>query len=311
MNDRTGPRVSLVLGSGGARGLTHIGIIQWLEAQGYRIESIAGCSMGALVGGIHAAGKLDSYCDWVCALRRTDVLRFLDLAFHSSGLIKGDRIIDRLREMVGEHDIEQLPITYTAVATDIERQREVWITKGPLFDAIRASIAVPTVFTPHRYLGLTLVDGGLLNPVPIAPTFRDLTDLTIAVNLNGDPEDAPASTATLAPGPASASKTSSNQKRDDDLRGRILEFLDGIGESLKSDDVEARELGMFELMSRSFETMQNAISAMKLAAYAPDVLINVPRDVCEAHEFHRARELIEIGYRLAERAIADAAPSSA
>ncbi|NEX17339.1 MAG: serine protease [Halochromatium sp.] len=301
-----GQRVSLVLGSGGARGLTHIGIIQWLEAQGYRIESIAGCSMGALVGGIHAAGKLDRYRDWVCALRRTDVLRFLDLAFHSSGLIKGDRIMDRLREMVGEHDIEQLPITYTAVATDIERQREVWITKGPLFDAIRASIAVPTVFTPHRYLGLTLVDGGLLNPVPIAPTFRDLTDLTIAVNLNGDPEDAPRSTATPAPSPASASKTSSNQNRDDDLRGRILEFLDGIGESLKSDDEETRELGMFELMSRSFETMQNAISAMKLAVYAPDVLINVPRDVCDAHEFHRARELIGIGYRLAERAMADA-----
>jgi len=306
MKERTRPRVSLVLGSGGARGLTHIGIIQWLEAHGYRIESIAGCSMGALVGGIHAAGKLDRYRDWVCALRRTDVLRFLDLAFQSSGLIKGDRIMDRLREMVGEHDIEQLPMTYTAVATDIERQREVWITKGSLFDAIRASIAVPTVFTPHRYLGLTLVDGGLLNPVPIAPTFRDLTDLTIAVNLNGDPEDTPRSTATPASSPASSSRKPSTQNRDDDLRGRILEFLDGIGESLKSDDVEARELGMFELMSHSFETMQNAISAMKLAAYAPDVLINVPRDVCDAHEFHRARELIGIGYRLAERAMADA-----
>ncbi len=154
----------MVLGSGGARGLAHIGIIQWLEEHDYRIESISGCSMGALVGGIYAAGELDSYREWVCALRRTDVLRFLDLAFTSGGLIKGDRIMDTLRRMVGEHAIEDLPIAYTAVATDIDRQREVWISEGPLFDAIRASIAVPTVFTPHQYLGLTLLDGGLLNP---------------------------------------------------------------------------------------------------------------------------------------------------
>jgi NTE family protein len=291
------PRVSLVLGSGGARGLAHIGIIQRLEETGYRIESIAGCSMGALVGGIYAAGKLDRYRDWVCALRRTDVLRFLDLAFRSSGLIKGDRIMDRLREMVGEHVIEELPIAFTAVATDIERQREVWISKGPLFDAIRASIAVPTVFTPHPYLGLTLVDGGLLNPVPIAPTFRDLTDLTIAVNLNGEP---PPDGHPDKPEPATA-----KESRDDDLRGRILEFLDSIGNSLSPDADDTEELGIFDLVSRSFETMQNAIAAMKLAAYAPDVLIEVPRDCCEAHEFHRARELIEIGYGLAERALRD------
>jgi len=120
--------VSLVLGSGGARGLAHIGVIQWLEEQGYRIESISGASMGALVGGIHAAGKLDSYRDWVCALRRTDVVRFLDLAFQSQGLFKGDRIIETLRRMVGEHRIEDLPIAFTAVATDIDRRREVWIS---------------------------------------------------------------------------------------------------------------------------------------------------------------------------------------
>ncbi len=185
MGRRAGKRVSLVLGSGGARGLAHIGVIQCLEEQGYHIESIAGASMGALVGGIHAAGELAAYRDWVCALSRTDVLRFLDFAFSAGGLFKGDRIMDTLRDMVGEHAIEDLPIAYTAVATDIDRQREVWISRGPLFDAIRASIAVPTVFTPHRYLGLTLVDGGLLDPVPIAPTFRDRTDLTIAVNLNG------------------------------------------------------------------------------------------------------------------------------
>jgi NTE family protein len=294
MKQRPGKRVSLVLGSGGARGLAHIGVIRWLEEQGYRIESIAGASMGALVGGIHAAGELEAYRDWVCALSRTDVLRFLDFAFSAGGLFKGDRIMDTLREMVGEHAIEDLPVAYTAVATDIDRQREVWISKGPLFDAIRASIAVPTVFTPHRYLGLTLVDGGLLNPVPIAPTFRDRTDLTVAVNLNG------AERTLLRPERPHGWPFES--ARTDDLVSRIRQFLDGIGESL----VEAgtADLGVFELVSRSIETMQNAITAVKLAAYAPDVVIEIPRDACGAHEFYRAREVIELGYRLAGESLA-------
>jgi len=298
MHTTDGRSVSLVLGSGGARGLAHIGIIQWLEQSGYRIESISGCSMGALVGGIFAAGQLDTYCDWVCALRRTDVLRFLDLAFQSGGLIKGDRIMGTLRRMVGEHAIEDLPIAYTAVATDIERQREVWISKGPLFDAIRASISVPTVFTPHQYMGLTLLDGGLLDPVPIAPTFRDLTDLTIAVNLNGEPGAMSV--------PKKAESGSHAGRGDDNIRKQIRDFLDGIGSNLMpDDDGDSDELGVFELLSRAFETMQNAIAAAKLAAYAPDLVINVPRNVCDAHEFHRARQIIGIGHRLAAEGMAD------
>ncbi|MEA3275020.1 MAG: patatin-like phospholipase family protein [Pseudomonadota bacterium] len=289
MSRGRGKTVSLVLGSGGARGLAHIGVIEWLDEQGYRIESIAGASMGALVGGIYAAGELDTYRNWVCALSRGDVLRFLDFAFSAGGLFKGDRIIDTLREMVGEHAIEDLPISYTAVATDIERQREVWISKGPLFDAIRASIAVPSIFTPHEYLGLTLLDGGLLNPVPIAPTFRDLTDLTIAVNLNGQRPRTEEEGAPPAP-PAAAAQ-------DDSYRARIHQFLDDIQESWLSPDSD--DVGMFEMLNRSFETMQNAVAAVKLAAYAPDVVINVPADACVAHEFHRAREMIELGYRLA------------
>lgn len=310
--------VSLVLGSGGARGLAHIGVIQWLTANGYRIDSIAGCSMGALVGGIYAAGRLAAYRDWICALRRPDVLRFLDLAWSRSGLIKGDRIIETLRELVGEHRIEDLSIAYTAVATDIERQREVWISKGPLFDAIRASIAVPTVFMPHEYLGHKLVDGGLLNPVPIAPTFRDMTDLTIAVNLNGNDDGAPwppqapptlpepganGSDASDAHGDEASKKARSAEPKD--LHERILAFLDDVAEGFKGKaddaDTEAGSLDVFELVSRSIETMQNAIAAVKLAAYTPDVIVNIPRDVCQAHEFHRAQELIEIGERIAEQ----------
>ncbi len=180
--------VSLVLGSGGARGYAHIGAIEELLAQGFEIRSVAGASMGALVGGIYAAGQLDAYRDWARGLQKFDVLRLLDWTFRG-GLIKGDRIIGRLRELIGDVAIENLPIPYTAVAVDIIAQREVWFTRGPLFDAIRASIAIPTVFRPHHYEGRVLVDGGLLNPVPITPTLRDLTDCTIAVDLNAAPDD--------------------------------------------------------------------------------------------------------------------------
>lgn len=293
LNGKKGHRVSLVLGSGGARGLAHVGVIRCLEKEGYSIESIAGASMGALVGGIYGVGHLDTYSEWVCALRRTDVLHFLDLSFGAGGLFKGDRIMDTLKEMIGEHAIEDLPLAYTAVATDIDRQREVWISEGPLFDAIRASIAVPTIFTPHEYMGLTLLDGGLLNPVPIAPTFRDFTDLTIAVNLNGEPVPA------WKPSGAVACEDKEGAKGD--LRSRIQQFLDSVGESFR--DPGEHELGVFELISRSFETMQNAITAVKLASYAPDVVIEIPRDACGSYEFYRAREMIELGYRLASETV--------
>lgn len=303
MNQQVRETVSLALGSGGARGLAHIGIIESLTRQGYRITSISGASMGSLVGGIYAAGELDAYKRWVCALKLSDVLRFVDFAFSKAGIIKGDRIIETLRSMVGEHAIENLPLSYTAVATDIDRQREVWISNGSLFDAIRASIAVPGVFTPHVYRGMTLVDGGLLNPVPIAPTFRDFTDLTIAVNLNA--VVSPARGGDRAPRSARGKTAQSRhtaEARSGELsyQERIRQFLDSIGESLGGDE---EQLGLFDLTLQSFETMQNAIAAMKLAAYRPDVLIDVPRDSCSAHEFHRAAELIELGDRLAEEAM--------
>ena len=185
---RAAPTVSLVLGSGGARGYAHIGAIEELCVQGFDIRAISGCSMGALVGGIYAAGKLDDYRDWSRTLQRLDVLRLLDWTFSGGGFIKGDRVIEQIKSLIGEVRIEDLPISYTAVAVDLYAQREVWFSRGPLFEAIRASISIPTVFRPHRYEGRTLVDGGLLNPVPITPTLRDLTDCTLAIDVNGPDE---------------------------------------------------------------------------------------------------------------------------
>ena len=180
--------VSLVLGSGGARGFAHIGVIQALVKNGFDIRSIAGTSMGALVGGIYAAGRLDVYTRWVTALERGDVIRLLDFAFDRKGLFKGEKIINLLRDLIGDRNIEDLPVSFTAVATDLRTHKEVWLRRGPLFYAVRASISIPTIFTPFDYLDMQLVDGGLLDPIPIAPTLHDHNDLTVAVGLNGTPD---------------------------------------------------------------------------------------------------------------------------
>ena len=182
MNRKT---VSLVLGSGGARGLAHIGVIHWLEKHDYNIRSIAGSSIGALIGGIYAAGKLDEYEQWVRAIKKIDIVTLLDLSWGKSGLVKGDKIINTLVDLVGEQLIENLPIQYTAVATDLKNQKEIWMKSGKLFDAIRASMSIPLFFTPFKDRGAVLIDGGILNPVPVAPTIGDGTDMTIAVNLGG------------------------------------------------------------------------------------------------------------------------------
>lgn len=291
------PTVSLVLGAGGARGLAHIGVIEVLQARGYRIAGIAGSSMGALVGGIHAAGKLRAYRDWALALDRRDVLRLLDFAFGHPGLIKGERVLGVLRELVGEHRIEDLEIPFTAVATDITARREIWLNKGLLFNAIRASIAIPMVFTPYRLGGRELVDGGLLAPVPIAATRQVHADLVIAVDVNARP-DAPRSPARN--GGNGQAEAGEDDRQPKDLRERIEQFLDSL---LGKDADEGGQTGLMDLMARSLDVMQSQISRMQLALDPPDLMIRVPHDSCLFYEFWRAAELIRRGREIASRAL--------
>ncbi len=291
--------LSLVLGSGGARGLAHIGAIQVFEEAGYEIRSIAGCSMGALVGGMYAAGKLDVYTDWATSLQQSDVLRLVDWTLSGGGLIRGDRIIRRLREMVGDIDIESLPIDFTAVAVDIEQGKEIWLDHGSLFEAIRSSIAIPGLFTPHRHTGRLLVDGGILNPIPVAPTLRCLTDSTFVVNCNGRPSGVP----------ERVSRARSEAASDEDgMMVRMRRFFSG-----RTDRDDARDPeppGLAAILIKSLETMQSVIARQHLAVFHPDRVIEIPRDACMLHEFHRADELIELGRERA-RATLEAADRSA
>ncbi|MCK9539659.1 patatin-like phospholipase family protein [Dokdonella sp.] len=295
--------ISLVLGAGGARGYAHIGAIEELEAQGFRIRSIAGSSMGALIGGIHATGKLDVYRDWVRPLQKFDVLRLLDWTLSGGGFIKGDRIIGVLRELIGDIDIEALPIAYTAVAVDLEAQREVWFSRGPLFDAIRASIAIPTLLRPSHHEGRLLVDGGLLNPLPVAPTLRDFTDLTIAVDVNG-PADVPVGDVdgeSVPPHPAEHAVPAALLPRPlQAYAQRIAEFIDAHTER-KAAPHGPSDPSVFDLLGRSFDLVQTTITRLKLAAQPPDLLVSIPRNACAFYEFYRADELITLG-RLQTRA---------
>ena len=285
--------VSLVLGSGGARGLAHIGVIKWLEQNGYVIRSIAGSSMGALIGGIYASGKLDIYEHWVKALRKRDVMQLLDFAYSRAGLFSGDRIIKQLREMLGDTLIEDLPISFTAVATDLDAGREVWLTRGSLFDAIRASIAIPTIFTPTTYHGHLLVDGGLLNPVPIAPTLKDITDITVGVSLSGKEESL------VAP----EENHEEHKKIKNGYQSAIAEFIEDLRIRFTREEEET-DVNVIELMSRSLEAMGHLITRFKLAAYNLDYLVEIPANACGIFEFHRADEMIKLGYARAEQEFA-------
>ena len=285
--------ISLVLGSGGARGHAHLGVIKAIEERGLKIRNIAGTSMGAVIGGIYAADELDTYEAWARKLSKRDVVRLLDFSFTWTSIFKGERIFEVLKELIGDRNIEDLDRGFTAVATAIDEQREVWINKGPLFQAIRASTAVPGVFSPVQVNGQTLVDGGLINPIPIAPTLNDSTDLTVAVNLNALGEN-------YVPPDEVSDPTDSDEKQG--YRKVISDFLDDL---MKDDNEDAGNPDAAELLTRSIDVMQGAIARLKLAAYTPDKVIEIPRDACSFFDFYKTAEMSDLGYERACKALDD------
>ena len=276
--------ISLVLGSGGARGYAHIGVIDVLEKEGYKIESISGSSMGALIGGLYACGKLSLYKEWVLSLDFFSVLKLIDFSFATTGVIKGDKIFDILEDFIGDIQIQDLPISFTAVATDLNTQKEIWFQEGSLLKAIRASIAIPTVFTPQINEKHLLVDGGILNPLPTVPLLSDVTDLLIAVNLNGERQATPLLTST---------------NRENSIQNKITEFL----QKNFSSQNQHEEQNYFTIISKTIETMQNLITRYELAAHQPDIVIEIPKNLCGFYEFHQAQKIIDYGKEMAYKKI--------
>lgn len=289
MNSEAKKTVSLVLGSGGARGLAHIGVIKVLEEKGYEIRSIAGCSMGALIGGVYAAGKLDDYEEWASGLGRLDIVNMMDISWDGGGLVKGNKLIGVLSDMVGDCQIEDLPVRFTAVATELETGMEVWLSKGSLLDAIRSSISLPLFFTPVKRRENLLIDGGVVNPVPIAPTFDDETDLTIAVNLGGKPMQKSSESKELVPVESPSPEP-----------GKLKQWYSRIKQKVKN---AGPDIGAYDVAYQAFDAMQSTIARQKLAAYPPDLVIEIPRNACRTLEFDRAREMIALGRRVAEESL--------
>ncbi len=333
-------RVALVLGAGGARGYAHIGVIEELEARGYQIACIAGCSMGAVIGGIHAAGKLKEYRDWTQSLDYLDVLRLLDVSFRL-GAIRGEKVFGKIREIVGEINIEELPITFTAVATDLTNQQEIWFQEGCLHQAMRASAAIPSLFTPVLQGKRMLVDGGLLNPLPIVPVVSSHCDLIVAVNLNSTNqkhyqlpviERPPAlkSRFDLLMNSLGSRLPSFRRKNGGDDELLLLEeqaapsnpWLQTPAPQSAAQSAAATEpegatksasgsrvadlsgpASLLELINQSFEAMQTSLAQYKIAGYPPDILINVPRRACRFFEFYKAPELIMLGRQIARETL--------
>ena len=311
-------RVALCLGSGGARGYAHIGVINELHDRGHHIVGISGSSMGALVGGLAAAGKLDEYTDWATSLTHRAVLRLLDPSLTSAGVLRAEKILDAVREILGPIAIEELPIPYTAVTTDLIAGKSVWLQRGPVDAAIRASIAIPGVIKPHVLDGRLLADGGILDPLPMAPLAAVNADLSIAVSLGGndpnrvdvEPEPGPTSELlnrmwrnTTALLDTSTARTLLDTPAARTVLSRFAN--DGVETDDHDDHTESSvpKLGGFEVLNRAIDIAQSALMRHTLAAYPPDLLIEVPRTAARSLEFHRAEEVIEIGRELTAAAL--------
>lgn len=321
-----GKKVALVLGSGGARGYAHIGVIEELVARGYEISCIAGCSMGAVVGGIYAAGKLQEYRDWIESLDYLDVLRLVDPSF-SLGAIRGEKVFGRIREMVGKINIEDLPIAFTAVATDLTNQQELWFQEGSLELAMRASAAIPSLFTPVMQGNRMLVDGGLLNPLPIVPVVSSHSDIIIAVNLNANNHRQYPLPEILRPGrfDAMVNSISSHipfwRKDNKGFEEHIAQIQadqllnpdqppaapSSHGTPKSAEGAMVIDVGgpasLLELINQSFEVMQSSLTQYKIAGYPPNVLVNIPKRACRFYEFYKAPELIRLGQIVARDAL--------
>lgn len=298
-------KVALVLASGGSRGLAHIGAIEVLEENGYTVTSIAGASMGALVGGIYAAGGLDAFKEWMKTVDRMKVFNLMDFTIGNGGFVKGDKVIDELKSIIPDKLIESLPIPFTAVATDIRHRKEVVFDRGSLYDAIRSSISLPSIFTPNRIGDMLLIDGGVVNPVPVNRVVRTPGDILVAVDLNGPYIEKPEDRQEHAKGR---------------IRQRLEKIVDTIADKVKKDEVDAQllpdpdnrdkekeddnDMGIVTILNESSSVMIQTNADLTLKLYPPDILVRIAKNAYSTMEFYKYDEIVSLGRRKMEEAIA-------
>lgn len=279
-------KIALVLSGGGARGIAHIGVIEELERQGFEITSIAGTSMGALVGGIYATGKMEEYKNWIYTLDKLDIFKLLDFTFSSHGLIKGDKVLNKMKSFIPAKNIEDFDIDFTCVATDIVNDKEYVFESGDIFEAVRASVSIPTVFVPVKKGNSILVDGGVTNNIPIKHVTRHKNDLLVVVHVNAD---VPVYKPLL-------SKKEQKIKKENYLF-KLKKFENHLNKILSKKSHQ--NLGYFNLINKSIGLMSNQLSSLILKEYNPDILINISRKTCGIFDFYKSEELVKIGRHIA------------
>jgi NTE family protein len=282
--------VSLVLSSGGARGLAHIGVIEALEEKGFKINAVAGCSMGALIAGVYAKGHLKEFSNWICNLDRIDVFSLMDFTLSSRGFIKGEKVFSVIEALIGDCTIESLPIPFLCNAVDISSGEEKIFDQGSLFSAIRASGSIPTVIQPVVLNGHQYVDGGLVNPLPLSLLKPFQSDLLVASDVNG---------------PLQCLVSQKNIEKDESgklaVPAWVVEYKQKITKYLpkeKKEEIKIKSVGFFDLMTFTLDVMQDKISDYIVAQHPLDLHIKISRRQCGTFEFYRAKEIIEIGRQL-------------
>ena len=276
--------VALVLSSGGARGLAHIGAIEMLEEQGYHITSLAGCSMGALIGGVYAAGKIHEFREWMKGIDRKKMLELTDFSLSLNHFVKGDRIIEAIMEFVPDTAIEDLPIPYCAVATDWAAGREVIFRTGSLFEAIRASISLPTFFKPVHRNGMILIDGGVVNPIPLNRVVRQKDDLLVGVDVSGHDYKAQMEI---------KHELSEKRKKDKSFASQMLNKL--IPDNI--------DFNYYTMLSRTSSLMIRQNSKLMVQLMKPDILVDIQMSRYGGFDYDKSEKLIEIGRQKTLRAI--------
>lgn len=286
-------KVALVLSGGGARGIAHIGAIEELEKAGYEISSIAGTSMGAVVGGVYAQGKLEEFKEWMLTLDRKKVFSLVDFTLSRQGLVKGDKVFQAMQEFIPDKDIRDLEIPYAAVAVDLNRMKEVVFRSGSLYEAIRASVAIPTVLKPVEKGDALLVDGGVMNNIPVDVVIRHRRDKLVVVNVNAN-----------IPKPVINTPAKEAEKSKSIYNKKIREFQAHLKKILPEKE-EEDDLGYFDLVSRTISSMIYHNAQVNLEKHSPDILIEVSRYSCGTYDFFKADELIEFGRMAAIKALND------
>jgi len=284
--------IALVLSGGGSKGLAHIGVINELLRNDFNITSVSGTSIGSIIGGLYAMNKLNEYTDWVKTLNQKKIWGLLDFTLSSAGLFKGEKVFQKMKSFIPDMPIEKMNIPFSAVATDVVNEKDVVFSSGSFYSAIRASIAIPTVFTPVKYQDSYLVDGGVSNPIPIEHVKRHKDDILVVVSLYGKKMN-----------PVKSKQVKTNPKNDSKkLMGIKLDnLLSQVSQVMNTADKNS--LGYVSLLNAVSSVMVHKLAHQIIKNNQPDLLIEIPMDVAGTFDFQKAEELIHIGEQISKQAI--------